>query len=260
MMRVISMVPSLTETLLSVEDTFKVIARTRYCVHPSVKVSTLPVVGGTKDIDWDSVQKLQPDLLIFEKEENPRKLAEECPMPWEALHVQGVHSMSPELSRLAEKLNSPGLQQIADRWKQICRKIETKAKSAEVTRWNFQSIPGELENWVSPRRGAKFEKIVYVIWRKPWMCVSKETFIGSQLIALGAGAQLPDFKTKYPEFNLEDYDLSSTYFLFSSEPFPFAKFKQEILSLGIQGASLVDGELYSWFGTRSLEFMESLFP
>ncbi len=248
MMRVISMVPSLTETLLETADTFQVVGRTRYCIHPQEKTSTLPVVGGTKDIDWQAIQKLKPDLMIFDKEENPLKFAEECQFPWVAVHVESIQSMPSELNILAERLSSPGIKNLAARWEHVAQ-----APSQSL---NFTSIPGELERWVLEPDASAFAQLVYVIWRNPWMAVSKETFIGSQLIKMGAEGLLPAFEKKYPEFQIKDFDLHSTYFLFSSEPFPFTKFKNEILALGIRGASLVDGELYSWFGLRSLEFLE----
>ena len=73
---------------------------------------------------------------------------------------------------------------------------------------------------------------------------------------LGASPYLVENEKKYPEFAIEDFDLQTTYFLFSSEPYPFHKKSAELMSLGIQG-SIVDGESFSWFGFRALRFLES---
>jgi len=248
-MRVISMVPSLTETLLSAQDSFVVVGRTRFCVHPQAKVATLPVVGGTKDIDWSAVDQLKPDLIIFDQEENPKKFATECKYPWMALHVVGIESVAPQFLMLAEGLQSEGIKELAKRWQRV--------EEAPPARWHFDLVPGELCAWSSARHfDRNFDRLVYVIWSKPWMTVSSDTFIGSVLKKLGAESYLQKFEKKYPEFNISDLETERTFFLFSSEPYPFAKKEDEILALNLPGASLVDGELYSWFGLRSLLFLE----
>jgi hypothetical protein len=247
MMRVISMVPSLTETLLAAERDFQVVGRTRFCIHPLEKVKNIPVVGGTKDIDWERVRSLKPDLMIFDREENPKSFAEQCPTAWTSTHVQDALSLSQGLRELSEKLNSISLMSLANRWLRVAE--------SPVREWNFLRIPAQIEKLKYDPQ-IHYEKLVYVIWRNPWMAVSKETFIGSMLKKLGAGQLIPEFSQSYPEFLLENFDLRKTYFLFSSEPYPFAKKKSELLSLGLQGASLVDGEAYSWFGLRSLGFLE----
>lgn len=90
------------------------------------------------------------------------------------------------------------------------------------------------------------------------MRVSAETFIGSVLAHLGAGQFMIPSEKKYPEFRLEEFDLEKTFFLFSSEPYPFHKKLEDLRALGVQGA-IVDGESYSWFGLRSLEFLEGIY-
>jgi ABC-type Fe3+-hydroxamate transport system substrate-binding protein len=248
MMRVISMVPSLTETLLAAPEEVQVVGRTRFCVHPEPQVQRLPAVGGTKDIDWSKVATLKPDLMIFDQEENPKAFAEQCPVSWISTHVRDARTLAEDLKKLGEKLSSSKLLSFSERWSRVAL-----APSAS---WSFSRIPGEIERLaLNPK--AEFNKLVYVIWRDPWMAVSAETFIGSTLKALGAESLLPKFAKPYPEFLLEDFDLAKTYFLFSSEPYPFTKKKNDLLSLGLAGASLVDGESYSWFGLRTLRFLEA---
>jgi hypothetical protein len=90
------------------------------------------------------------------------------------------------------------------------------------------------------------------------MAVGPGTFIGSVLQKLGARDFISWTDQKYPQFAMEQFDLQKTFFLFSSEPFPFHKQVAELEKMSVQ-AAIVDGELYSWFGVRSLQFLESHF-
>ena len=93
-LRVISMVPSWTETLLYAG--IQVVGRTRYCIHPADKVAQIPIVGGTKDIKWDLVQDLQADLVLLDREENPLEMAESSPIPFLATHVSSLRELARE--------------------------------------------------------------------------------------------------------------------------------------------------------------------
>src|SRR6185312_1972317 len=138
---------------------------------------------------------------------------------------------------------------LAERWQKVI--------AAPKREWNFQQIPGELEKLAGTDPTKIFTQIVYVIWKNPWMSVAKETFIGSMLIKMGAENLLPIFEKKYPNFEMSDFNLKQTYFLFSSEPFPFHKKKADLEKMGVQGG-VIDGESYSWFGIRALEFVEKI--
>ena len=73
-MRVVSLVPSLTETLL--ECGVEVVGRTRFCIHPADKVADIPAVGGTKEVNWQRCLALEPDLVVMDKEENTLEMAQ----------------------------------------------------------------------------------------------------------------------------------------------------------------------------------------
>ena len=241
-MRIVSMVPSWTETLLRVG--VNVVGRTRYCIHPPQKITNIPIVGGTKDVSWDLVIDLKPDFVILDREENPLVMAEECPVPYLDTDVTSLESLQKELMRLGELFQSAALLEQAV----LCLDI-LEAPSAK---WDPKNIPGMLD-WVKmPTKN--YDRVMYYIWKKPWMSVNRETYIGSVLEKLGA--QIVEFSPgdKYPVVDIEDYrDCLS---LFSSEPFPFRNKIAELKDLGLEGA-IVDGECYSWFGTRSLEFLRS---
>ncbi|GAG15687.1 unnamed protein product, partial [marine sediment metagenome] len=117
-MRVVSLVPSWTETLL--QAGVNVVGRTRYCIHPSEKVASIPVMGGTREVEWAKVTKLKPDLLVLDREENPRILSEQSPVPWIATHVNSVWDVENELRRLHGCISRSGLPAMAYRWRQVC--------------------------------------------------------------------------------------------------------------------------------------------
>ena len=104
--------PSLTETLIACG--VEVVGRTRFCIHPAEVVSSIPIVGGTKDVDWDLCRRLDPDLVIMDREENTRPMAESCPIAWHATHVTSVGTVASDLGSLAGRLQSRRLQELAE--------------------------------------------------------------------------------------------------------------------------------------------------
>ncbi len=234
-MRVISFVPSITETLLVAD--VNVVGRTRFCIHP-MSAKKIPVIGGTKDGQWEKIRVLKPDLVIFDREENTKQMAESCDFPFYAMHVTSVESLGRELAKLAEILANP--------------KLHAFSQRAFTLLGSSFSAPALFEPLTAIPSG--IETVLYVIWKDPWMVVSADTFIGDICRLLKMA--LPNFAEKYPKISLADYNPEKTLLLFSSEPFPFRKYLEEIKSLGFP-AAMVDGENFSWFGIRSIQFLES---
>ncbi len=236
------MVPSWTETLVAAN--VNVVGRTRYCIHPQTPVSKIPIVGGTKDWDLQKIQDLNPDLLILDKEENPKFMAEQNEIPWKATHIESIQNLPANLLDLVGTLSAPKLNEYAQRWQNvIARKSQTES--------DFKELPGLIEWGRQPTE--TIDTILYVIWKDPWMVVSRNTFIGSVLAHLGL--PIPQMASKYPKISLDDYDPKKTLLLLSSEPYPFLKKKKDIQDLPFPYA-IVDGESFSWFGLRSLQFLE----
>lgn len=240
MMRVVSLVPSWTETLI--DAGVEVVGRTRYCIHPQDKVQSIPAVGGTKKVDWEKIAELKPDLVIFDREENTKEMSSECPLPWHATHVRSINDMPGELKGLADVLQVPALDEFAARWRKV---VESPAGS-----FNRNQPPAFLE-WTKHTEANG--PVIYVIWQEPWMAVGPETFIGS--VFSWFGCTLWGDKRKYPEFDPSKLP-QDCLFLCSSEPYPFVK-RQDLLSELPGAVALVDGEKLGWFGVRSLNFLES---
>jgi iron complex transport system substrate-binding protein len=246
-MRVVSLVPSWTETL--VEAGVEVVGRTRYCFYPRGQVEHIPVVGGTKNWNWEAVKAVKPNLLILDKEENPKFMSEQTEIPVLSTQITSIAAMPGALAQMAIRLSNRNLAEVATRWNVV-------TGWPGLPRWRVgQAIPGLLE-WGREPVGP-VNSVVYMIWRNPWMTVSKETFISSMLSVCGFAQYLRDFDTKYPKIDLSSYPASETLLLFSSEPYPFLR-KKEVLNPVTNPFAFVDGECFSWFGVRSLVFLERL--
>jgi iron complex transport system substrate-binding protein len=245
-MRVVSLVPSWTETLLSCG--VNVVGRTRFCVHPAGQVGAIPAVGGTKDLKREELATLKPDIVIVDKEENLPFMAEEGSR-WRThiTHVEAADDVPAELDRLRDVLGNETLGSLANEWRE-----ELDHPSFPNAR--VETLPGIL-NWIRHPEEEP-EVLLYLIWRGPWMAISRNTFVGSMLSQLGFGGRIPTFEAKYPKVDLGNYDPRKTLLLFSSEPYPFGHRKQELAGLEFPSA-LVDGEAYSWFGERSLRFLQN---
>lgn len=240
-MRVVSFVPSLTETLL--ESGVQVVGRTRFCIHPKPQVEAISVVGGTKNISSiDEILSLKPDLVVFDKEENNLSMYQMCldrGLPCYATHVVNLKTCGEELIKLGDILNNLTLKNWGVSYLNLNKIPKVKFKEC-VMKGDFDTL---LDH--------KF--FHYVIWKNPFMVVSTNTFIGDVLALFDI--HLRTYDKKYPEVTEEE--LKNMFCLFSSEPFPFEKYFSDIENQGFKGV-LVDGEKLSWYGFRTLKFLQSL--
>lgn len=244
-MRVICLVPSLTETLI--ECGVDVVGRTRFCIHPESRVRPIAKVGGTKGVDWQRCKELKADLVVFDREENLKSMAEQCPFPWHATRINSVEDVGSQLIVLGERLNCDELIALGNEWNELAQ-----LPNRMFNGW--LNIPGQLEKLNHDRN--EYQRIEYLIWRKPWMGIGGNTFIYSMLSKLGFGEYLPEHTVAYPELSSRQLSREDTFYLFSSEPYPFAKHKQQLIDQKFHGA-IVDGEVYSWFGVRSYRYLKS---
>lgn len=235
-MRVVSFVPSWTETLIA--SGVEVVGRTRFCIHPEQTVKSIPVVGGTKSILIDQVLALKPDLVIFDKEENNKEMHQLCldrGLNCFATHVIDLKSCGQELLQLAQILKNEQLL--------VWGKAYLGLQPLSLKHFQKCVLEGSFETSAS---------YSYVIWKNPYMRVSPNTFIGDVLKLFGIKLEIGEIK--YPE--ISELELKKTFCLFSSEPFPFAKYYAELKAEGYHGV-LVDGESLSWYGLRTLKFLQS---
>lgn len=234
--RIISLVPSQTELLVDLGLEEKIVGVTKFCVHPGHLRKSKTIVGGTKNYRLDVIESLNPDLIIGNKEENDQtgieKLAEEYPV-W----MSDIFDLNDSLRMISDLGDLTG------------RKEPASSLISQIEKSFAKPI-------------AKKGTCVYLIWENPKMAAGKSTFIDAMLSLAGFENLIQ--VDRYPELSPEKLvELAPDYLLLSSEPFPFKEkhiqsFQKLLPQTKIQ---LVDGELFSWYGSRlvhSAEYFNSL--
>lgn len=228
--RIVSLCPGITDTLFALDLEAEIVGRTRFCIHPKGKVENVPAIAGTKDIKLEAILNVQPDLIIVEKEENTKEIVEELEKHF-PVYVAEVQSVD-DAFRMIEDMGS-----LTDRNEEAERLINNIQKQ-------FESLPK-----------AARKRVAYVIWRKPYMVVGKDTYINSLLEKMGFINPFVEADSRYPAVTVEGFkDAELDYVLLASEPFPFKeKHVKEFLDMMPDTEPiLVDGEMF-WYGPRMLE-------
>jgi ABC-type Fe3+-hydroxamate transport system substrate-binding protein len=233
--RVVSLVPSATETLLALGVT--PIACTRFCEQPDLPTVAIPTLGGTKDPKVAEIVALEPDLVVVNDEENRREDAD-------ALTAAGVvmHSMSPR--SVADV--GPAVRDLAH------------AVDAPVP---MPFAAGAWEAWLEAGAPAPRGRVAVLVWRRPWMTMRADTYGADLLDRLGwssTGGEGPD---RYPEVTLPQLAaLGPELVVLPSEPYPFAARHVAEITAAFPGArvALVDGRDLFWWGIRTPDAVERL--
>jgi ABC-type Fe3+-hydroxamate transport system substrate-binding protein len=228
--RIISVVPSQTELLYYLGLNKEVVGITKFCIHPHDKFKTTIKVGGTKQLNIDLIKQLKPDLIIANKEENERTQIEElmnvCPV-WIS-DISNLDEAVDMIIRVGALINR--------------EKEAIKLKDEIIGRFNnLTFLPTNL-------------KVAYLIWRKPYMVAGKGTFIDDMLQRCGLKNVFE--LNRYPEVTNEMLVKANPDLVFlSSEPYPFKQKHMDEFKALLPNAKviLVDGEMFSWYGSRLLE-------
>ncbi len=229
--RIVSLVPSQTELLYDLGLGEEVVGITKFCVHPGEWFRNKKRVGGTKTVHIDVIKSLQPDLIIANKEENTKEQIEEL--------AQLYPMWTSNIRTIAE-----GLQMIVQVGELVDRSEPAQLLAREITK-AFDAL----------NKAATVKRVAYFIWRKPWMAAGGDTFINDMIEAAGWQNVLAD-RLRYPEISLEELrDKKVDTVLLSSEPYPFKDVHIAEINAALPDAKvmLVDGEMFSWYGSRMRE-------
>lgn len=230
--------PSITELVCELGLAGELVGRTGFCIHPKELLKGIPKVGGTKSVDLDKLRVLAPTHVIVNVDENTRETA--AALAGFVPHVIVTHPLAP-LDNLA-----------------LYRQIGAafgKTREAEALCARFEIAFREAEKRDFPQR-----KVLYLIWKDPWMTVARDTYISRMLAVFGFHTLPDDAGDRYPKLTLEepwigDADLV----LLSSEPYRFRDAHlREIGKLLGKPAFLIDGELTSWYGSRAIQGLRYL--
>lgn len=239
--RIISTVPSQTELLSDLGLGQEVVGVTRFCTYPKDWKKSKTIIGGTKRLDFNKIESLNPDLIIGNKEENIKPQVEEIAeiLPYWISDVQCFEDNQKLIRDIGELCN--------------------KNTEAEV-------LCNRIENVCSTIRSVqkKPKRVAYFIWRNPFMVAGNNTYINSILEKLGFINVFSNLDKRYPIVTFEELKRVEVDEIFlSSIPFHFNELHAQEFKINFPDikVTFVDGEVFSYFGSRiakSEEYLMSL--
>jgi ABC-type Fe3+-hydroxamate transport system substrate-binding protein len=258
--RIVSLVPSDTLNVFAVGAGDRLVGRTRYCVAPEGRVETIPVVGGTKDVDVDAVARLSPDLILANQEENSRK------------HLEQLAQMNLPVFVAFPRRVGDGFAHLA----RLARIAGTEEDSRELLR-------NSLETWRALNEDRRPPIRAFVpIWMEPLMTINQDTFISDALALAGAENVFTDRErryplqadlgnaearpagdrdTRYPRVTLDEVvGRSPEIVLLPDEPHPFSEADARVFRERLPGSEIAfcNGRDLSWYGAQSIDGLPRL--
>jgi ABC-type Fe3+-hydroxamate transport system substrate-binding protein len=241
--RIISLVPSITELLFALGLGGQVVGRTRYCIHPAAQIGDVPKVGGTKKVKHSLIRTLKPTHVIVNIDENTRqttnRLFAEIP------NIIVTHPNAPR--------DNPALYRLLG---------GVFHRQAEAERL-CELFDRGMRNLCDPAKQWPHRNVIYLIWKDPWMTVSRATYIASML-SLVNWHTLPEWeRPRYPILELSpELCTRSDLVLLSTEPYRFDAGHLETLARNLDlprsRLTLIDGEMISWYGNRAIAGLDYL--
>lgn len=226
--RIVSLVPSQTELLFTLGLTDEVLGITKFCVHPDKWFRSKKRIGGTKTLHIDEIIELKPDLIIANQEENVREQIEAL--------LQHCNVYISDVKNLTD--NSQLIQDMGALTGRVTEAALLNTQIKEAFASDMFPVTGSLGT------------ALYIIWKDPWMTVGADTFIHDMLQRAGFENLAAD-RLRYPE--VENFP-NPKWVLLASEPYPFSAKHIEEAVRKFPGSqiALVDGEFFSWYGSRPL--------
>jgi ABC-type Fe3+-hydroxamate transport system substrate-binding protein len=228
--RIVSLVPSLTELVCELGLAGSLVGRTGFCVHPRDIVRRIPKVGGTKTVNLDKIRSLEPTHVVLNMDENRKDTADALAKFVPRLVV--THPLAPldNLALYRQFGSAFGREGEAEA---LCARFQSAYDEAAKQRW--------------PER-----RVLYLIWKDPWMTVSRDTYISRTLAVFGLHTVPVSSADRYP--TLQDLAaVDADLVLLSSEPYRFgASHLEEVSAITGRPALLIDGEMTSWYGPRAI--------
>lgn len=235
--RIISLVPSLTELLFDLGLGGRLVGRTTFCVHPQPMVKGVRSMGGTKRVNMDKVRAAAATHILVNIDETPKELADEL----------AQLGLIPIVTHPIEAADNIAL------YRMIGGIFGCRAEAEAMV----ERLKAALDDLQSRAAAWPERRVLYLIWKEPWMTVSRDTYISRMLALIGWRTVADDPAIRYPEIDLDVGVLDgSDLVLFSSEPFPFTAAHIEAFGAAFPDhadkARVVDGEMLSWYGSRAI--------
>ncbi len=242
--RIVSLVPSITETLFALGAGDRVAGVTDYCIHPAEAVGGKARVGGTKTLRIETILSLHPDLVIANAEENRKHQVRK-------LEDAGL-DVFVNFTRTVEGC----LKMIAD----VASLTETEDAALEIS----ASIRASLDE-AKARAPEPPPRVLCPIWKNPYMSISRDTFVHSILRSAGGENVFEEHPERYPKFTLDDVVLKQPeIIILPTELYRFteedkADFETLVEKVpAVNHIHIVEGELLSWYGPRVARALREL--
>lgn len=238
--RIASLVPSLTELLFALELGAYVVARTGFCVHPRPDVRRVPKIGGTKDPDLARLRALAPTHLIVNVDENRREVVGEA-----AAFVPNVIVTDPR---------------VPDDNLRLYRLFGAAFGREDAARTLCARFVAARDEALRAAAALPRERVLYLIWRQPWMTVRRDTYVAATLACVGFDTMPEEAARRYPEV-AEDASAwrDAQRILLSTEPYAFRRRDADALARARnKPVDRVDGQWASWYGVRAIEGLRAL--
>lgn len=236
-LRVVSLCPSITESLVGIGLSDELVGITRYCIHPRDVVSKIRKVGGTKNPDLTAIRALAPDLVFLNAEEN---------------RSEDIASISSEFR--ADVSHPRTVAEVPDLLRRFGR-LAGKEGEAEAWARRIESRHAELR--AAPRAPFRF---VYLVWRDPWMTVGEGSYISDLLAQAGGVNAFAGRGSDYPEVTEDGIRAAlPDVVLLPDEPYRFAERHREWFAARVPESDirLVSGDDLCWHGVRTLRGIEA---
>jgi ABC-type Fe3+-hydroxamate transport system substrate-binding protein len=229
--RVVSLVPSLTETLFDLGVGGSVVGVTEFCIFPAA-AAALARVGGTKNPDVDAIRELAPDLVYVNLEENL------------ARHAEAIAAFAPVFATEPKR--------VVDVVKVIHTLGLIHRASGAAAEWS-----GRLEALLARAPFASF-RFAVPIWRDPWMWCGGDTYV-SDLASIAGGTNVLGGEKRYPRHTPEEIAALAPDIVFlPDEPYEFDEADATELGSLAHVIGPFPGHLFTWHGTRTVAGLEFL--
>jgi ABC-type Fe3+-hydroxamate transport system substrate-binding protein len=221
--RVVSLVPSVTETLFDLGAGDTVVGITDFCIFPPRL--PLPRLGGTKNPRVDDIRALAPDLVHMNLEENL------------ARHGEAIEAFAPVFVMEPKSVEDVAL--LIEQLGSIHGRVERALELAAQLRDEAASMPRRPFTFACP------------IWKKPWMWCGGDTYV-SHLVAAAGGRNVLGERTRYPDVPLDEVlALKPDVIFLPDEPYLFTQQDASEIA-GVKAIGPFPGHLFTWHGTRTI--------
>lgn len=273
--RVVSLVPSLSESLCELGCAETLVAVTDYCVHPAERVAGLPRVGGTRNPDLGRVRAARPDLILASREENGREDVQALQAEGFPVWVTFPTTVAGTIELLWALVRVFGVPQMAPRVDALERAAELAAAAAEGQArvaafcpiWREPRAPAEPEWWMTFNRATYLHDLLRVCGADNVFADRERRFpLAADLGQAPAEAAPPDRDTRYPRVTpAEVAGRAPELILLPSEPYPFTMADgraweafPDLPAVRQRRVVTVDGSLLTWPGTRLARALSEL--